>query len=41
MVVGFPESGIQLFRDFYSGFASDVPELDIIVPDGLIDSDPR
>jgi len=39
MVVGFPESGIQLFRDFYSGFASDVPELDIIVPDGLIDSD--
>jgi len=39
MVVGFPESGIQLFRDFYSDFASDVPDLDIVVPDGLIDSD--
>ncbi|MFO8113836.1 MAG: ABC transporter substrate-binding protein [Halorubrum sp.] len=39
MVVGFPESGIQLFRDFYSEFADDVPDLDIIVPDGLIDSD--
>jgi len=39
MVVGFPESGIQLFRDFYSDFAGDVPDLDIIVPDGLIDAD--
>ncbi|RAW46126.1 branched-chain amino acid ABC transporter substrate-binding protein [Halorubrum sp. 48-1-W] len=39
MVVGFPESGIQLFRDFYSEFADDVPDLDIIVPDGLIDTD--
>jgi len=38
MVVGFPESGIQLFRDFYSEFADDASELDIIVPDGLIDS---
>lgn len=39
MVVGFPESGIQLFRDFYSEFAEDVPDLDIVVPDGLIDAD--
>ena len=39
MVVGFPQSGIQLFRDFYSEFANDAPDLDIIVPDGLIDSD--
>ncbi|MFC6754118.1 ABC transporter substrate-binding protein [Halorubrum tibetense] len=39
MVVGFPQSGIQLFRDFYSEFASDVPDVDIIVPDGLIDAD--
>ncbi|WP_181692875.1 ABC transporter substrate-binding protein [Natronomonas sp. LN261] len=39
MVVGFPESGIQLFRDFYSEFAADVPDLDIVVPDGLIDAD--
>jgi len=33
-VVGFPQSGIQLFRDFYSNFSADFP---IIVPDGLID----
>ena len=39
MVVGFPQSGIQLFRDFYSEFANSAPDLDIIVPDGLIDSD--
>ena len=39
MVVGFPQSGIQLFRDFYSEFADSAPDLDIIVPDGLIDSD--
>ncbi len=39
MVVGFPQSGIQLFRDFYSDFADSAPDLDIIVPDGLIDSD--
>ncbi len=39
MVVGFPQSGIQLFRDFYSEFASQAPDLDIIVPDGLIDGD--
>ncbi|ELZ45861.1 branched-chain/neutral amino acids amide ABC transporter periplasmic substrate-binding protein 1 [Halorubrum californiense DSM 19288] len=39
MVVGFPQSGIQLFRDFYSDFADSAPDLDIIVPDGLIDGD--
>ncbi|MFW6317636.1 MAG: ABC transporter substrate-binding protein [Halorubrum sp.] len=39
MVVGFPQSGIQLFRDYYADFADDTPDLDIIVPDGLIDSD--
>ncbi|EMA67770.1 branched-chain/neutral amino acids amide ABC transporter periplasmic substrate-binding protein 1 [Halorubrum aidingense JCM 13560] len=39
MVVGFPQSGIQLFRDFYSDFADDAPDLDIVVPDGLIDAD--
>jgi amino acid/amide ABC transporter substrate-binding protein, HAAT family (TC 3.A.1.4.-) len=38
MVVGFPQSGVQLFRDFYSEFASDTPDLDIVVPDGLMDS---
>jgi len=39
MIVGFPQSGIQLFRDYYSEFAEDTPDLDIIVPDGLIDAD--
>jgi branched-chain amino acid transport system substrate-binding protein len=39
MIVGFPQSGIQLFRDFYSEFESDASDLDIVVPDGLIDSD--
>jgi len=39
MIVGFPESGVQLFRDYYSEFASDTPDLDIIVPDGLMDAD--
>ena len=39
MVVGFPQSGIQLFRDYYSEFADQSPDLDIIVPDGLIDPD--
>jgi ABC-type branched-subunit amino acid transport system substrate-binding protein len=38
MVVGFPESGIQLFRDYYGEYASD-NDADIIVPDGLIDDD--
>jgi len=35
-VVGFPQSGIQLFRDFYDGYDETFP---VIVPDGLIDSD--
>lgn len=39
MVVGFPQSGIQIFRDYYAEFADDYPDLDIIVPDGLIDSE--
>lgn len=33
-IVGFPESGIQLFRDFYAGHDEEFP---VIVPDGLID----
>ncbi|WP_426963576.1 ABC transporter substrate-binding protein [Haloparvum alkalitolerans] len=37
MVVGFPQSGITLFRDYYSNYASDYGG-SIIVPDGLIDS---
>ncbi len=37
MVVGFPQSGIQLFRDYYGEFADDHEDLQIIVPDGLID----
>jgi ABC-type branched-subunit amino acid transport system substrate-binding protein len=32
IVIGYPESGIQLFSDFYSNFDSDVP---ILVTDGL------
>ena len=34
MVVGYPESGEVLFRDFYSDFDTDIT---ILVPDGLID----
>lgn len=34
MIVGFPQSGIQLFRDFYADFDTGV---DIIIPDGLRD----
>jgi ABC-type branched-subunit amino acid transport system substrate-binding protein len=34
VVIGYPESGIQLFRDFYSMESSD---MDVIVPDGLRD----
>jgi len=34
-VIGYPESGIQLFRDYYS--ASDGAE-DVLIPDGLQDS---
>jgi len=36
LVVGFPQSGITLFRDYYDGYASDY-DVPIIVPDGLID----
>ncbi|MUV61683.1 ABC transporter substrate-binding protein [Halobacterium sp. CBA1126] len=32
VVIGYPESGVQLFRDFYSEFDTDVP---ILVTDGL------
>ena len=32
VVIGYPESGKQLFRDFYSDFDSDVP---ILVTDGM------
>ncbi|QDX41484.1 ABC transporter substrate-binding protein [Salarchaeum sp. JOR-1] len=32
VVIGYPESGKQLFRDFYSDFNSDIP---ILVTDGL------
>ncbi|WP_353633414.1 ABC transporter substrate-binding protein [Halobacterium sp. NMX12-1] len=32
VVIGYPESGIQLFRDFYSDFDTDVP---ILVTDGM------
>ena len=37
MVVGFPQSGITLFRDYYSDYADDW-DGQVIVPDGLIDS---
>ncbi len=33
-IIGYPESGIQIFRDFYSTFDNGT---DIIVPDGLAD----
>ena len=32
LVIGYPESGVQLFRDYYSDFAGDLP---ILVTDGL------
>lgn len=37
MIVGFPQSGIQLFSDFYNEF--DASNTTIIVSDGLIDDD--
>ncbi|MFA9517835.1 ABC transporter substrate-binding protein [Halopenitus sp. H-Gu1] len=37
MVVGFPQSGITLFRDFYNEYASEY-DIPILVPDGLNDS---
>ncbi len=33
-IIGYPESGIQIFRDYYSGFDDGT---EIIVPDGLQD----
>lgn len=35
MVVGYPESGVQIFRDFYADYG-DTP---VIVPDGLKDNE--
>ncbi|ELY87552.1 branched-chain/neutral amino acids amide ABC transporter periplasmic substrate-binding protein 1 [Natrialba hulunbeirensis JCM 10989] len=35
-IIGYPESGIQIFRDYYSNFDDGT---DIIVPDGLQDGD--
>jgi ABC-type branched-subunit amino acid transport system substrate-binding protein len=32
LVIGYPESGVQLFRDYYSDFGGDLP---ILVTDGL------
>ncbi|MFB6176395.1 MAG: ABC transporter substrate-binding protein [Halobaculum sp.] len=37
MIVAFPQSGIQLFSDYYNNF--DSSNHTIIVPDGLIDDD--
>ena len=37
MVVGYPESGVQIFRDFYADYSQDF--CDIIVPDGLQDGE--
>ncbi|MFC4437344.1 MULTISPECIES: ABC transporter substrate-binding protein [Natrialbaceae] len=34
-IIGYPESGIQIFRDYYSEFGTGSAE--IIVPDGLLD----
>lgn len=36
LIVGYPESGIQIFRDFYSSF--DRNDMDLLVADGLQDS---
>ncbi|ERH05930.1 MAG: ABC-type branched-chain amino acid transport system, periplasmic component [Halonotius sp. J07HN4] len=36
VVVGYPESGVQLFRDYYSGYDGSRP---FLVTDGLQDSD--
>jgi len=37
MVVGYPASGVQIFRDFYNDYSQDF--CDIIVPDGLQSQD--
>ncbi|MFB6354857.1 MAG: ABC transporter substrate-binding protein [Halobacteriales archaeon] len=37
MIVGYPASGVQIFRDFYANY--DPSATDILVPDGLKDSE--
>lgn len=37
MIVGYPESGVQIFRDYYSDYSLD--DYDILVPDGLKSTD--
>ena len=37
MIVGYPASGVQIFRDYYADYSVD--DHDIIVPDGLKDSE--
>jgi len=37
VITGYPESGVQIFRDLYSGF--DTSGLDVLVPDGLQSQD--
>ena len=36
LIIGYPESGVQILRDFYSGF--DRGDMDVLVSDGLQDS---
>lgn len=36
-VIGYPASGIQIFRDYYSNYGED--DVDLLVPDGLQDAD--
>ena len=36
LIIGYPESGVQIFRDFYSSF--DRNDMDVLVADGLQDS---
>lgn len=33
MIVGYPDSGVKLFRDYYADYTDD--DVDILVPDGL------
>ena len=37
MIVGYPASGVQIFRDYYADYSPD--DFDILVPDGLKDED--
>ena len=37
MVVGYPQSGVQLFKDYYADYGDDT--VDILVTDGLQDGD--